>query len=645
MLSPKMQRSVRINESQLLMLAEKARYGEHLFGPLYKRTSDNSKWQLRWFNLYQNLLFYYESESSSRPSGVILLEGCYCERLIAATAKPKETEPKYCFSITYRRENQRQYDLRANSEMDCKSWMDAIRQASFNKLMLAKEELEHKHLHLLQIVESEKTAKWQYTQQCEELTTEIKKLRNELCTLKKDWRFLPNQQSEEGEDSDEIRKIKKVQSFFRGWLCRRRWKQIVEEYIKSPHAESMRKRNSLVFRMVEAEEEYVEQLNILVTGFLRPFKMAASSKMPPCSHEDVNTIFLNSETLLFLHQIFLKGLSARMESWPTLVLGDLFDMLLPMLSIYQEYVRNHYCSLKVLSECKQNQQFSTFLGRLEAKSTCQGRTLETFLTYPMHQIPRYIVTLHELLSHTPQNHVERRSLDEARRQLEQLSRQMQDEQVSEAESMLRRLAVERLMSHGCGLLHELAQSAQAAQPAARTQRSRSISDSGAGSVTLSPSPSITNQSRSLSCFHLETRKVCSSFPRVSIDFPRDKKELFLSEDSDDPWNKAAGARRERSHSTVSCQPSQEIAAALQRHRHSCQIFGRGDDEDIQRIKSLRKCSVGPYLAVPSVMISDAAVPPGPSSSPSLRSSISSQPRTPRGRRSITFLDAVASQPL
>ena len=53
MLSPKMQRSVRINESQLLLLAEKARYGEHLFGPLYKRTSDNSKWQLRWFNLYQ----------------------------------------------------------------------------------------------------------------------------------------------------------------------------------------------------------------------------------------------------------------------------------------------------------------------------------------------------------------------------------------------------------------------------------------------------------------------------------------------------------------------------------------------------------------------------------------------------------------
>lgn len=65
------------------------------------------------------------------------------------------------------------------------------------------------------------------------------------------------------EDSIELRKIKKVQSFFRGWLCRRRWKQIVEEYIKSPHAESMRKRNSLVFSMVEAEEEYLEQLEVI----------------------------------------------------------------------------------------------------------------------------------------------------------------------------------------------------------------------------------------------------------------------------------------------------------------------------------------------------------------------------------------------
>lgn len=47
-------------------------------------------------------------------------------------------------------------------------------------MLLQKEELEQKHVHLLQVVESEKTAKWQYTQQCEDLSTEIKKLRNEV---------------------------------------------------------------------------------------------------------------------------------------------------------------------------------------------------------------------------------------------------------------------------------------------------------------------------------------------------------------------------------------------------------------------------------------------------------------------------------
>lgn len=36
------------------------------------------------FFLRQNLLFYYDNEQSSKPSGVLFLEGCYCERLVSA---------------------------------------------------------------------------------------------------------------------------------------------------------------------------------------------------------------------------------------------------------------------------------------------------------------------------------------------------------------------------------------------------------------------------------------------------------------------------------------------------------------------------------------------------------------------------------
>ncbi|KAK3766068.1 hypothetical protein RRG08_002305 [Elysia crispata] len=449
-----MQKNLRISEGQLLYLANKGRVENSICGYLYKRSADMAKWQQRYFVLYQNVLFYFDNETSARPSGVALLEGAYCDRIIAPVAiKGRETEKQYCFTITYKIEGQRQYDLRSESETECNAWIDAIKRASYSKVLEQKEELEQKHLHLLQILDSERQAKWHYVQQTEELACEVKKLKEELQKFKKE---VYGNHAKVDEETDDLKKIKKVQSFFRGWLCRRRWKQIVELYIRSPHAESMRKRNSIVFSMVECEEEYNRQLSCLVTCFLRPLRMAASSKKPPITHDDVNSIFLNSETLLFLHQIFLKGLTARLENWPTLVLGDLFDMLLPMLSIYQEYVRNHHYSLQVLAEYKQKFEFNNLLKRYEEKPACEGRTLETFLTYPMHQVPRYIITLHELLAHTPHDHVERKSLEFAKSKLEELSRVMHDE-VSETENIRKNLAIERMIVEGCDILLDVNQ--------------------------------------------------------------------------------------------------------------------------------------------------------------------------------------------
>lgn len=66
--------------------------------------------------------------------------------------------------------------------------------------------------------------------------------------------------------------------------------------------------------------------------------------------------------------------------------ADLFDILLPMLNIYQEFVRNHQYSLQVLANCKQNRDFDKLLKQYESNAACEGRMLETFLTYPMSQV-------------------------------------------------------------------------------------------------------------------------------------------------------------------------------------------------------------------------------------------------------------------
>ncbi|KAF7269538.1 hypothetical protein GWI33_017431 [Rhynchophorus ferrugineus] len=490
-LSPKIQKSIKVNESQLLFLSERGKGDPDFEGLLWKKSKTSEKWQLRHFILYQNQLFFYEQDKLQRPLGIIFLEGSYVERVLYSdvatyhhSGTPEKSKDKgdketidknFCFLITFGKEFVRKYELCGTNEADTLRWLDCIEKASFSKQHLEMQKVTAKHMHILQVVEAEQTAKWEFSLHCEELHAEMRFLREELialrrqrtsdrftstlvhtCTSVQDSSCLCCLYEHLQGDEEKISKLKKVQSFFRGWLCRRKWKQIVDQYIKSPHAERLRRRNSLVFQLVEAEEEYIQQMEILITCFLRPFKMAASSKKPPCTHEDVNSIFLNSETVFFLHQIFLKGLTARLESWPTLVLGDLFSMLLPMLSIYQEYVRNHHYSLQVLTECKQNQQFAATLKRLESKPLCNGRSLETFLTYPMHQIPRYIITLHELLAHTPFEHVERKNLEAAQVQLETLSKQMHDE-VSETENIRKNLAIERNIVEGCDILLDVNQ--------------------------------------------------------------------------------------------------------------------------------------------------------------------------------------------
>ncbi|XP_061603165.1 ras-specific guanine nucleotide-releasing factor 2 isoform X3 [Phyllopteryx taeniolatus] len=450
-----MQKSVRYNEGHALRLAQLARTEGAKRGVLSKRSSENVRWSDKFFALHHNLLFYFDGEHSARPSGMYLLEGCTCERAPAPELASLDKSQHY-FLVLFGHDGQKPLELRTEDEADCNEWVDSIQQASYSDLIVEREILMQKYIHLVQILETEKIAANQLRTQLEDQDTEIERLKAEIVLLNRSKeRTQPSQNVLDEEDPD-IKKIKKVQSFMRGWLCRRKWKLIVQDYICSPHAESMRKRNHIVFNMVEAESEYVSQLSVLVNCFLRPLRMAASSKKPPVSHHDVSSIFLNSETIMFLHQIFHQGLTARMANWPTLVLADLFDILLPMLNIYQEFVRNHQYSLQVLANCKQNRDFDKLLKQYEANAACEGRMLETFLTYPMFQIPRYIITLHELLAHTPHEHVERNSLHFAKSKLEELSKMMHDE-VSDTENIRKNLAIERMIVEGCDILLDTSQ--------------------------------------------------------------------------------------------------------------------------------------------------------------------------------------------
>ena len=87
--------SFKINEEHLLNLAIKARLENRECGYLSRRggqdpSSSPNKWQLKWFVLYQNLLFYYENVNSTKPQGVYFLESCYSSRVPAKNSKEGE---------------------------------------------------------------------------------------------------------------------------------------------------------------------------------------------------------------------------------------------------------------------------------------------------------------------------------------------------------------------------------------------------------------------------------------------------------------------------------------------------------------------------------------------------------------------------
>mgnify|MGYP002386539202 FL=1 len=52
----------------------------------------------------------------------------------------------------------------------------------------------------------------------------------------------------------------------------------MSSFSRSPHAEMMRKRNNIIFNLVESEREYVHQLEILVANYVRPFRMGTKTE-------------------------------------------------------------------------------------------------------------------------------------------------------------------------------------------------------------------------------------------------------------------------------------------------------------------------------------------------------------------------------
>ncbi|CAB1457351.1 unnamed protein product [Pleuronectes platessa] len=204
-----------------------------------------------------------------------------------------------------------------------------------------------------------------------------------------------------------------------------------------------RKRQGYVHELIQTEETYVEDLELVLEVFYKP--MSESGRL---TEAEMAVIFVNWRELIMCNTKFLKALRVRKmtggENMPVELIGDLLESELAHM---QPYIRFCSCQLNaaaLLQSRTYNQpDFKNFLKKIATNYRCKGMPLSSFLLKPMQRITRYPLIIKNILEHTPEDHVDRGPLRQALERAEELCSQV-NEGVREKENSDR---LEWIQSH------------------------------------------------------------------------------------------------------------------------------------------------------------------------------------------------------
>nr|XP_023996104.1 LOW QUALITY PROTEIN: intersectin-2-like [Salvelinus alpinus] len=204
-----------------------------------------------------------------------------------------------------------------------------------------------------------------------------------------------------------------------------------------------RKRQGYIHELLQTEERYVEDLQIVMEVFHKP--MSESGRL---TEAEMAMIFVNWKELIACNTKLLKALRVRKktggDNMPVQVIGDI---LASELAHLQPYIRFCSCQLNgaaLLQSRTDNQQdFKDFLKKIATDYRCKGMPLSSFLLKPMQRITRYPLHIKNILESTQEEHADCGPLREALERAEELCTQV-NEGVREKENCDR---LEWIQSH------------------------------------------------------------------------------------------------------------------------------------------------------------------------------------------------------
>uniref|UniRef100_A0A671UUI1 Intersectin 2b n=1 Tax=Sparus aurata TaxID=8175 RepID=A0A671UUI1_SPAAU len=187
-----------------------------------------------------------------------------------------------------------------------------------------------------------------------------------------------------------------------------------------------KKRQGYIHELIQTEERYVEDLQIVLEVFHKP--MSESGRVKDA---EMAMIFVNWKELMACNTKLLKALRVRKktggENMPVQMIGDI---LAAELSHMQPYIR--FCSCQIngaallQTRIDNEPDFKNFLKKIATDYRCKGMPLSSFLLKPMQRITRYPLHIKNILECTAEGHADRGPLKEALERAEELCQQVNE---------------------------------------------------------------------------------------------------------------------------------------------------------------------------------------------------------------------------
>ncbi|KAM6986344.1 rho guanine nucleotide exchange factor 39 [Aplochiton taeniatus] len=176
-----------------------------------------------------------------------------------------------------------------------------------------------------------------------------------------------------------------------------------------------RKRSRTARELVQTEQRYVEQLELVTTYFVEILKAKGTLR------QDIReSIFSSIKSIHSLNQTLLVHLENGYY-------GRGFEQVCPRLHLYMTYVDNFQNARKVLGiQLKKNTAFRRFKKLQESRPEFQNFKLEELLPLPIQRIQQYTHFLRDLTENTSADNPEFQQLSKALNAVSEVSQRIQD---------------------------------------------------------------------------------------------------------------------------------------------------------------------------------------------------------------------------